>query len=32
MKKRLPLAILVMAVLISLDQFVKYLIDSSFSV
>lgn len=32
MKKRIPLAILVMAVLIALDQFVKYLIDSSFSV
>lgn len=32
MKKRIPLAILVVFILISVDQFVKYLIDTSFSV
>lgn len=32
MKKRIPLAILIVFILISVDQFVKYLIDTSFSV
>lgn len=32
MKKRIPLAILIVFILISVDQFVKYLIDNSFSV
>lgn len=32
MKKRIPLAILIVSILISVDQFVKYLIDTSFSV